>query len=326
VPIATEQILSLIYILQLVICALMPFVALIWLARKQYPSRFLFLISASMVGCFLFLIFVAARWDIAGFWLRYIWIILFVGASFIGLARHRNQPLFTQPGLISIVFSSVKTVLIFLMVFASWQLRDNRSYEGEAVEFAFPLNGPFWYVVHGGSNGFMNPHRHVRAQGYALDVTALHPFGMRAKGLIPDDLSSYLAFGTEVTAPCSGRVVATENEHLDQRPLVMNSTNLAGNHVTIACEGVFVMLAHLKQGSVTVALDDEVRVGQPIGKIGNSGSTTEPHLHIHAVREPRETSPDLDDILFEGEPMAIIFDGEFLTRNDVGNAGSVFNQ
>ena len=46
--------------------------------------------------------------------------------------------------------------------------------------------------------------------------------------------------------------------------------------------GHFLMMAHLSPGSIQVKIGDHVNVGQPIAKIGNSGNTTEPHLHIQA--------------------------------------------
>lgn len=44
-----------------------------------------------------------------------------------------------------------------------------------------------------------------------------------------------------------------------------------------------VELAHLQKGSVRVETGDPVKMGQSIALVGNSGNTSEPHLHIHAV-------------------------------------------
>jgi murein DD-endopeptidase MepM/ murein hydrolase activator NlpD len=74
-----------------------------------------------------------------------------------------------------------------------------------------------------------------------------------------------------------------------------------------------VILAHLKEGSLQVEVGDEVRPGMELGQIGNSGNTSEPHLHIHAVRGE---VLDLDELLFHGEGVPIVFEGRFLRRND----------
>jgi len=58
-----------------------------------------------------------------------------------------------------------------------------------------------------------------------------------------------------------------------------------GNHVFIDTGREIVELAHLRPGSLTVRQGDMVRVGRLIGETGNSGNTTEPHLHLHAERD-----------------------------------------
>lgn len=54
----------------------------------------------------------------------------------------------------------------------------------------------------------------------------------------------------------------------------------------LVCDGIEVELAHLLRGSIVVQAGDRLDIGDRIGRVGNSGDTTEPHLHIHAV-EPR---------------------------------------
>ena len=59
---------------------------------------------------------------------------------------------------------------------------------------------------------------------------------------------------------------------------------LAGNHVMIRTDaGPVVALCHLKQGSVRVRLDQRLEVGHEVAGCGNSGNSTEPHLHLQAV-------------------------------------------
>jgi murein DD-endopeptidase MepM/ murein hydrolase activator NlpD len=84
-----------------------------------------------------------------------------------------------------------------------------------------------------------------------------------------------------------------------------------GNYVVVRCQDVTVLLAHLMKGSVEVEPGREVKKGQPLGRVGNSGNTTEPHLHIHAARlGPRES-------ILSGEGLPIRFEGRFLVRNDL---------
>ncbi|MGN7942219.1 M23 family metallopeptidase [Virgibacillus sp. 6R] len=59
----------------------------------------------------------------------------------------------------------------------------------------------------------------------------------------------------------------------------------------------------MKKRSILVEAGDAVKRGQPIGLVGNSGNTTEPHLHIHAEKD--------------GKGVPIRFDGKFLVRNSL---------
>jgi len=81
-----------------------------------------------------------------------------------------------------------------------------------------------------------------------------------------------------------------------------------GNYVTLDCQGARVSLLHFKKGSLLVSEGESVMAGQPLGKVGNSGRTTEPHLHIQA-----------DNALGEGIPIA--FNGKTFMRNDILDSG-----
>ena len=81
-----------------------------------------------------------------------------------------------------------------------------------------------------------------------------------------------------------------------------------GNSVFIHCESdITVVLAHMKPASVRVA------AGDVLGAVGNSGNTSEPHLHLHAVRG-RVADPQ--HALADAEPVPLSIDGRFLVRND----------
>jgi murein DD-endopeptidase MepM/ murein hydrolase activator NlpD len=82
----------------------------------------------------------------------------------------------------------------------------------------------------------------------------------------------------------------------------------AGNHVIVTCQGVDVLLAHLQRGSVLVRADAVVTVGQPLGRVGNSGNTSEPHLHIHAVQSGSQN-------VLDGVGVPLLFDRRFPVRN-----------
>jgi murein DD-endopeptidase MepM/ murein hydrolase activator NlpD len=64
--------------------------------------------------------------------------------------------------------------------------------------------------------------------------------------------------------------------------------NAGGNHVVVAIGfDLFAFYAHMRPGSITVKEGDVVKVGQSLGHVGNTGSSTEPHLHFHIIDRPQ---------------------------------------
>ncbi|MFG3024643.1 M23 family metallopeptidase [Streptomyces sp. NPDC048254] len=145
----------------------------------------------------------------------------------------------------------------------------------------FPLEGS-WYVVQGGGR-LLNHHGRVPEQRGALDLVALGRYGTRTRrGREP---TAYAAYGRPVRSPCDGTVISAVDTVRDQNPGEIRYQPPYGNHVFLDTGREIVKLAHLRPGSVTVAEGDTVRAGRLLGEVGNSGNTTEPHLHIHAERD-----------------------------------------
>ena len=90
----------------------------------------------------------------------------------------------------------------------------------------------------------------------------------------------------------------------------MDADNKAGNYVAVDCGDFMVILAHLRQGKMAVVEGERLGVGDFLGEVGNSGNSSEPHLHIHAQRGLPQGSP------LGGEPLWLTIDGRFLTRNE----------
>jgi murein DD-endopeptidase MepM/ murein hydrolase activator NlpD len=96
----------------------------------------------------------------------------------------------------------------------------------------------------------------------------------------------------------------------DMRVPVRDTRRLEGNYVFLNCSGLGVLLAHLRAGSIVVAPGSTVARGQVLGQVGNSGNSTEPHLHIHAQRLSEATD------LLAGAPVYLTLGGRFPARND----------
>ncbi len=150
-----------------------------------------------------------------------------------------------------------------------------------AIALELPLRGE-WFVAQGGPTELTNHHHASASQRCALDLIRLGADGRSFEG-DRRVASSYHAWDSPVYAPAAGTVTVAEDGLPDMPIGDTDPANPAGNHVVLETpEGVRIWLAHLRRGSVAVKVDEPVRAGQLIGHVGNSGNSTEPHLHIHA--------------------------------------------
>lgn len=100
-------------------------------------------------------------------------------------------------------------------------------------------------------------------------------------------LDDYGIYGAKVMAPASGTVVSINNDEKDLVPGSDDFQSMAGNHIYLRLDetGTFLVLAHLKKGSIKVKEGQHVNEGEFLAQVGNSGSSSEPHLHIHHQRQ-----------------------------------------
>ena len=166
-----------------------------------------------------------------------------------------------------------------------------------------PVHGR-WLAVN--SPATKVPSHGVRAYGqaYAIDLVFEPIEGGRpvfGDGPAMRQPTDYPAFGQPVLAMIDGVVVSASGWRRDHRArsdmpamLYMAFEGMVrelggpgfiiGNHVTIqGADGVFATVAHLQRGSLAVKVGDRVRAGEQIGGCGNSGNTTEPHVHAQLM-------------------------------------------
>jgi murein DD-endopeptidase MepM/ murein hydrolase activator NlpD len=146
-----------------------------------------------------------------------------------------------------------------------------------------PLRLPFegeWTVFWGGRSVEENYHAAAPDQRFAYDFVIVRD-GTTHTG---DGSASeqYFCFGQPILAPGGGTVALSVDGLADNKPGVMDPSHPTGNHVVLDHgNGEFSFFAHFKKGSVKVKKGDKVKAGDPIGLCGNSGNTSEPHLHYH---------------------------------------------
>lgn len=172
---------------------------------------------------------------------------------------------------------------------------DYLNYETK-TDLELPFNDE-WWVFWGGRSVSQNYHAAYENQRFALDIV------QRVNGNTHSGNGSqnedYYCFGKRLNAPGSGKIVNVVNDLEDNVPGQFNRDFPAGNNVVIDHEnGEFSILAHFKEESIIVSVGDIVVKGQELGKAGNSGNSSEPHLHYHL-----QTAADQ----FEGEGLPAQF-------------------
>ena len=147
---------------------------------------------------------------------------------------------------------------------------------------------------------------HALGSTYAIDFIAVDEHGRSAPTtwrtlLATEPPEAFVGFGRPILAPISGTVVVAHDGEEDHearrsqlallpyalgqaRRLRAGMSAIAGNHVVLALGpgGPFVALVHLRRGTLRVAVGDAVAAGDPLGECGNSGNSTQPHVHVQA--------------------------------------------
>lgn len=138
-----------------------------------------------------------------------------------------------------------------------------------------------WTVIWGGDTKELNYHVENEAQKNAFDIVITDSKGNTYKtdGKANED---YYAFGKDLIAPCDGEVVLVVDGIKDNVPGILNPIYIPGNTVIIKTpHNEYLFFAHFKQHSIAVKQGQKVKQGQLLGLCGNSGNSSEPHLHFH---------------------------------------------
>lgn len=164
-------------------------------------------------------------------------------------------------------------------------LPDIPTVEKHQTELSLPFKGK-WLVFWGGDTKELNQHHDVPNQKFAFDFLGADETGKTRKGN-DNTNEDYFAFGREIISPADGNVTDVINGVRDNVPGSMNPYSAVGNAVIIQHrENEFSVLAHLKLDSIKVKVGDKVTRGHLIGLCGNSGNSSEPHLHYHLQNTP----------------------------------------
>jgi hypothetical protein len=299
----------------------LPVALLIGIARFPPAGLLNFWIQVIATAFVLFAVALAGLWLALPWWLSNVYPIVFGVCTVLGGQRSpwtRGGPTGPLAWIHAVVFVAVGAFAASVIVSS---LAARFAPEGEPAELAFPLGPGTYLVANGGSNLIVNSNQRMlqesdprlaryRGIAHGVDLVSLDGFGLTANGLAPADPKEHHIFGREVKAPCEGEVIHAEDRHADRPVGDPDRDSFAGNHAIIRCGRFEVVLARFTPGSLLVKTGDAVKTGTVIAKVGNSGASDAPHLHIHAQRTGSTLSP------MSGEPVPIRFAGRYLVRND----------
>ncbi|MEE1218512.1 MAG: M23 family metallopeptidase [Ruminococcus sp.] len=154
------------------------------------------------------------------------------------------------------------------------------------VEYRLPFDGE-WTVVNGGIEKEYSHSWSVPTQRYAYDFMIMDENGKTYDGENIDDIKAYKCYGNDVLAPADGIVVEIGNNCEDSKIMLPDNIeatakDIRGNYILIKhTEKEYGFIGHLQPQSICVKVGESVKAGQIIAKCGNTGNSSEPHIHFH---------------------------------------------
>ncbi|HKL69056.1 M23 family metallopeptidase [Salibaculum sp.] len=293
----------------------LPLVLVALHAFLPHLSRGGLWLRALAIVIFLLFSMLSMVWLFPPWWAPYLYMLL-VGLATVYRAWRGPRP-GAGPG--RWIEGGIGAVLVVVFSVASWPGITLRTPPEVVIDLAQPLGPGRYLVVSGGPSEALNAHfvtneagNPYRGQSFAVDIVGTDALGFYAPGVAPVDPAAYAIHGRQILAPCAGTVAQVHDGMPDMPVPEMDRSRLEGNHVMIRCDGteLFVLLAHMIPGSVSVETGGTVTRGQQVGRVGNSGNSSTPHLHIH-VQHGRPAAAPLG-----GDPVFFTIEGEVLTRNE----------
>lgn len=245
----------------------------------------LYLLSAILIFILICVYFLGGRlgayaWNISVFILAPLAVVFFLVQIVILIQRlsRSRKSYFWNIAFIAITVIYVLPITVLFGISPVTYPSNNDS--GKSITVKMPVENA---VLFGGKE--YKTHAMWPSECYAFDILK-EPYEVGS-----NNLDDYGIFGEDIYSPVSGTIIGMENNEIDIEPNSENFTSSLGNYLYIKLEdtNTYLILAHLEQNSITVSVGDEISVGEYIGKVGNSGTTSEPHLHIqHQLDNPLE--------------------------------------
>ncbi|PUZ24271.1 Peptidase family M23 [Chitinophaga costaii] len=282
---------------------------LLWIAaaRPLQYSRSLVFLSLSLA----LFVYLYGAWVFLSVYAKYTFGALFVLVVIAAMQRKRKDNVRLRPAWThwaNRIIAIVLCVLIVLYFTGTTGLP-------RQVKMGLPFKHGHYFVLQGGKGLPTNLfHYSLRGAVYAMDIVKLDQYGRRANTVFSSNLHDYVSFGDTIYAPCDGHVIGAFNTNPDNIPPNMKRGPTNTNQVLLETSTCYIFMGHMRKGSVMVRVNDWVKKGDPLGCIGNSGFSAEPHLHIQVHMKDGNTP------WYKCPPLYILFDEKGYLLNEVINA------
>jgi hypothetical protein len=227
---------------------------------------------------------------------------LFVGFAVLGLLRfYFDDPIFIHfwiigalgfllsflpqiPALPIIFLQSLYMSIgvLYIYITKGFKVPSKENYVCKS-EYILPFTGK-WTIGNGGFNKKLSHSWGVLSQRYAYDFLI---FSDEGKSLSGDNKSiqSYFCYGKDIISPADGEVVKIrkkrKDSYVDGKNIYCDTIDMRGNYIVIKHNDYeYSHIVHIMQNSIIVKVGDKVNQGQIIAKCGNSGNSSEPHIHF----------------------------------------------
>lgn len=174
------------------------------------------------------------------------------------------------------------------------------------VEIAFPFTG-VWLARNSPARKVPSHGSHLLGTTYSIDFIKVHDNGRTApwgwaSAFGTEHNEQFPGFGRPALSPVDGQVVAVLDgieDHVTRRSQLHlagymlsqfsrfrrgGPNAISGNYVAVRIhDGPIASVFHLKNGTVRVAAGEHVRAGDQVGECGNSGNSTQPHVHVQVT-------------------------------------------
>ncbi len=249
-----------------------------------YIFDFLYVITGTIF------LLTTSYWEYTNYYLRNVYaFIIGIGTVFI-LAR----PAFIGE-LGSISYESIMAKKQTIILGMIWLILDvgillSRKLSNDCIELGFPFKNGMFLIAEGGDGKrsfFSNYHyfywKKDDSMRYATDIIKLNKFGFSNYGFLPKENEKYFIYGEKLYSPFDGVIIAINDGMEDNISYSANYQSGLGNMIVIKQGNYYVLLGHLLKDSLRVSVGQNVKKGDLLAKIGMTGYTPRPHLHMHVV-------------------------------------------